>query len=144
MAIKFWRTSGKYGCFSNFSKHSIKIWDRDYPTSEHLYQALKATNDEDHERIRLAKTAKECKQIAYSVPLNDKWDVIKIKVMKDVVRLKMIQNSQVKQTLLESGDELLVEDSPYDSFWGCGKDGNGANMLGKILMELRKELRNAI
>jgi predicted NAD-dependent protein-ADP-ribosyltransferase YbiA (DUF1768 family) len=28
-----------------------------------------------------------------------------------------------------------------DSFWGCGSDGKGRNMLGRLLMELRERLR---
>lgn len=34
----------------------------------------------------------------------------------------------------------LVESSPHDFFWGRGYDGSGANMLGKLLMQVRAEL----
>lgn len=39
-------------------------------------------------------------------------------------------------------DREIVEDSPIDSYWGCGADGLGKNMLGKLLMKLREELKN--
>jgi ribA/ribD-fused uncharacterized protein len=42
---------------------------------------------------------------------------------------------------LSTGDEEIVEDSPIDSYWGCGADGKGQNNLGKILMEVRSRLR---
>jgi predicted NAD-dependent protein-ADP-ribosyltransferase YbiA (DUF1768 family) len=42
---------------------------------------------------------------------------------------------------LETYDEELIEDSPYDSYWGIGPSGNGKNMLGKILMETREYLK---
>jgi hypothetical protein len=28
-----------------------------------------------------------------------------------------------------------------DMYWGCGADGTGQNMLGKVLMEVREELK---
>jgi predicted NAD-dependent protein-ADP-ribosyltransferase YbiA (DUF1768 family) len=42
---------------------------------------------------------------------------------------------------LATGDEEIIENSPIDSYWGCGADGQGKNMLGKILMETRDILR---
>ena len=43
---------------------------------------------------------------------------------------------------LATGDEELVEDSPNDYYWGRGRSGTGKNMLGRILMEVRDELRS--
>jgi hypothetical protein len=43
--------------------------------------------------------------------------------------------------LLGTGDEELVENAPGDYYWGCGADGSGRNMLGRILMEVRSGLR---
>lgn len=39
--ILFFRTKEAYGVFSNFSRHSVKVFDRTWPTSEHAYQAMK-------------------------------------------------------------------------------------------------------
>ena len=44
--------------------------------------------------------------------------------------------------LLQSGDREIVEDSWRDSYWGWGEDRKGENMLGKLWMEVRKEIRN--
>jgi predicted NAD-dependent protein-ADP-ribosyltransferase YbiA (DUF1768 family) len=35
----------------------------------------------------------------------------------------------------------LIEDSPFDAFWGTGRDGDGLNWAGRILMEIRRKLR---
>jgi len=35
----------------------------------------------------------------------------------------------------------LVENTANDHYWGDGGDGSGKNMLGKILMQVRDELR---
>lgn len=40
-----------------------------------------------------------------------------------------------------AGGLELVESSPHDFFWGRGYDGSGANMLGKLLMQVRDELQ---
>lgn len=36
--------------------------------------------------------------------------------------------------------QLIVEKSTNDYNWGCGKDGSGKNMLGRILMDVRELL----
>jgi len=41
MAIKFFRTRDKYGCFSNFSRHSVWYENYTWPTTEHYFQAQK-------------------------------------------------------------------------------------------------------
>lgn len=44
--------------------------------------------------------------------------------------------------LLSTGNEEIIEKTTKDYYWGCGEDGTGKNMLGKILMETRDVLRN--
>ena len=41
--------------------------------------------------------------------------------------------------LLSSAGCVLVEASPHDLFWGGGRDGEGLNYLGRLLMQLRSE-----
>ena len=43
--------------------------------------------------------------------------------------------------LLATGDAELVEDSPGEPFWGIGPDGAGLNWAGRVLMEVRTQLR---
>jgi len=68
------------------------------------------------------------------------WEEVKDGIMLDALRLKFTQHSELKELLLSTGDEEIIEDSPIDSYWGCGSDGEGKNMLGKLLMKLRSEL----
>lgn len=37
---------------------------------------------------------------------------------------------------------ILIENSKMDSFWGIGKNQKGKNMLGKLLMKVREEIKN--
>jgi N-glycosidase YbiA len=53
---------------------------------------------------------------------------------------KFTQNEDLKQILLDTKPALLIENSPKDSYWGCGKDGKGQNKLGISLMKVRDEI----
>ena len=61
--------------------------------------------------------------------------------MKKCVLQKVLEYPAIKEILLNTGDEEIIEDSPIDYYWGCGKDGSGKNMLGIIIMVIRDELR---
>lgn len=41
--------------------------------------------------------------------------------------------------LVSTAGSVLVEASPHDLFWGGGRDGEGLNYLGRLLMQLRSE-----
>lgn len=155
--IKFWKTREAYGCLSNFSRHSILVDGKMYPTTEHYYQSKKFLDPVFQEVIRKLKTARESKDIAtgdkpYIVDgvqiqmpiLRKDWESVKYEIMKDALRYKAQQHHEVKNTLLSTGEEVLVEDSPYDSIWGIGSDGLGTNLLGKAWMEIREELRASV
>lgn len=145
--IKFWRASEKYGCFSNFSKHSISYQGKEYPTSEHLYQALKFNDPVMREKVRLAKTPKESKEIAYSFGISNvrtDWDEVKFEIMVSILELKISQHKSIEDLLMSSGYADIVENSPYDYVWGCGKDGSGKNLLGKAWMEVRRNRRELL
>lgn len=140
--ITFWRTTDKYGAFSNFSPHHIKIGGKIWPTTEHFYQAMKTPDPDLQEDIRKCKTPKEAKELAQTVPLRKDWEEVKFDIMVMAVRAKAEQYTSIKQMLLDTGDEEIGEASPYDYEWGLGKDGTGRNLLGKVLMQLREELRS--
>ncbi len=66
---------------------------------------------------------------------------MKIEVMYKALLAKFSQNEELKDLLGMTGNRVLIEDSPHDSYWGNGGDGTGHNMLGKLLMKVREELR---
>lgn len=140
--IKFWTTRGQWGWMSNFSNHPITVDDKRFATTEHYYQAMKATNDEDFEKVRTAKTPKEAKDIANKIALRPDWEEVKYDIIKEALRLKIQSYDFMRHMLIESGDKELVEDSPYDYIWGLGKDGTGQNLLGKAWMEIRTEVQS--
>ena len=60
--------------------------------------------------------------------------------MEDIIRNKVEQNPYVLHKLLQTENKLIIEDSPYDDFWGWGENRTGRNELGKIWMKIREEL----
>ncbi|KAL1754430.1 hypothetical protein FB107DRAFT_275763 [Schizophyllum commune] len=68
------------------------------------------------------------------------WEEKKVEKMEKALWYKFTQHLDLWQELVNTGDAELVENSPYDWFWGIGQDGKGRNELGKALMRLRKEL----
>lgn len=76
-----------------------------------------------------------------SKPLRRDWEKVKDEIMRKAVRAKFTQHEELKKILLETADATLVEHTENDSYWGDGGDGSGRNMLGRILMQVRQELR---
>lgn len=132
--------------FDNFASFQVDWHGHRWPTSEHAYQAAHffETAPELAEEIKQARSAHDAYKIAKAnadkAPAN--WHDIKIGIMEEIVRAKCEQNPYVKQKLMESLDEIIVEDSPKDDFWGWGEKRDGRNELGKIWMKLREEIRN--
>lgn len=138
--IKFYDQDGEYGYLSNFYPSRIYIDNKWYATVEHAYQAAKTYDETEIKRIRQAKTPAEAKRLGQKVELRSDWDLRKKFFMKECLIAKFTQHHELRQKLLDTGIEQLVEDSPIDYYWGCGSDGTGKNVLGKLLMEIRKEL----
>jgi ribA/ribD-fused uncharacterized protein len=143
MEIKFYKTKEPYGCFSNFSRHAIKLDDRTWATTEHYFQAQKYVDTPRYDQIATAETPRIAADLGRdrSLPIRPDWEQIKDEVMLRCVRAKVMQHPQIMQLLLSTGDAEIIEDSPIDWYWGCGKDGIGKNMLGKILVIIRDELK---
>lgn len=136
--------AGEFGyCFSNFSAFAVEWNGRAWPTSEHAYQAAKFDDPAIVEAIATAPSAHAALKLAevHAASIRPSWPEEKRAVMKEICRAKLDQHEYVQRTLERSGNTPLVEDSPKDSYWGCGADGNGENHLGVIWMELREELR---
>jgi N-glycosidase YbiA len=142
MTIKFYKIADPHGHMSNFKKAPMTIYGRTWNNVEAPYQAQKTKDPAEYNQIWEAKSAREARELGQNVSIRDDWDTARVSVMKECVLAKYTQHADLREQLLETGDEELIEDSPVDSFWGCGSDGAGKNMLGKILMEVRDELRN--
>lgn len=148
MTIYFYKVWQPYGCFSNFSPHGIQIKGTDWATVEHYYQAQKFVGTVDAVIISIihqTATPEEAAALGRcpSRKLRPDWEIVKTKIMAEAVLQKFLNHGDIRQILLSTGDDMLVENSPTDYFWGCGADKTGQNHLGKILMSVRQQIRQS-
>lgn len=133
--------TGHYSFLSNFYPAPVAVSHGTYHTAEHAFQASKAAREEDRQRIRATETPQKAKKIGRSIKLRDNWERIKVGFMKECVRAKF-KDLELQRKLLETGDRELIEGNWWgDKYWGVC-NGVGKNMLGRILMSVRDELRN--
>jgi ribA/ribD-fused uncharacterized protein len=140
--IKIPYYENSYFALHNFSAHSVLYKGVIYPTVEHAYHSSKFKDEKIKKEIQNAGSpllAYELGQKYKSVRRNG-WDEIKVGILEEIISEKVKQHEEVKNALLATGDEEIVEENPNDDFWGSGKDGNGQNHTGKILMRIRGEL----
>lgn len=146
--LKFYRSNEKpYGPFSNLFRCAIAFEDRIFPTAEHAYQAGKALKPAVREWILQAPSPSLAAMAAhglYTWDIVPNWASIKVDRMRAVLRAKFIQHPELRELLLGTANRRLVEagttNNAVNRFWG-EVDGKGENTLGKLLMELRDELR---
>ena len=143
--IHFYSVADDFGCFSNFSAHPVRIGGKLWPTSEHYFQAQKFKEVEYREKIRKSNSPMIAARMGRDrkKPLRRDWESVKVGVMRDAVRAKFTQHADIREMLLSTGQSKIVEHTERDSYWGDGGDGSGKNMLGRILMEIRDELKDS-
>ncbi|MCG8542540.1 MAG: NADAR family protein [Clostridia bacterium] len=144
MEIRFYRVNESYGCFSNFSKHGFELDDKYWKTSEHYFQAQKFAGTEYEEEIRLAKTPMDAAIMGRdrTKPLREDWEEVKDEIMKKAVFKKFTTHNEIREILIATGDAEIIEQTTGDYYWGCGLNGTGKNVLGKIIMEVRLMLKS--
>lgn len=113
----------------------------EFPTAEHAYQAHKTKVSSEIKRIVNAPTPAKAKRLGRRATLFPGFEEQKIEIMKKIVYEKFRQNTDLKSRLLLTGTATIIEENNWgDTFWGTCS-GRGENMLGKILMEVRKKVR---
>ena len=142
---------------SNFFEVEFELEGVKFQSAEHAYQYYKAMTFDDKEiakKILKAKSAQSAKAFGKKVTGYDEkvWDTKKDDVMRAVVRAKFRSNPAIRKVLLDTGDRPLAEADPRDKYWGIGTSADtekaknpakwpGENKLGKLLMEVRAELK---
>ncbi|EIW84412.1 DUF1768-domain-containing protein [Coniophora puteana RWD-64-598 SS2] len=145
--VLFYDKNKPYYEFTNFSPHPVEYNGKRFPTSEHLFQSFKFI-DAHPEIAEYIRTCGDRPMAAfdeahrYQSWVRPDWRQVNIVKMEEALRLKFTQHKRLRQLLLDTGDDELIEDSPRDYFWGVGADYSGRNELGKALERLRDELRH--
>ena len=161
----------QYGELSNFFNAPVRFCGVLYPTSEHAYQAQKLLGLSPTPASRRAaalvcqqSTPFKAKLLASLNPprrypwqaqladlaaslrqqgarQRDDWERVRLDVMLSVLRCKFRHSPACRTVLLATGERPLVERSMTDLFWGQTASGVGENNLGRLLVVVRRELR---
>lgn len=154
--ISFYKSWDPMGSLSNFSPHSVILPNSEgekvkWKSVEHYYQAQKFEGVQDplaldrRRQIQAAespeKAARLGRILAKQRPdlIRSDWDKAKLEVMYTALRSKFSSHPSLKSLLISTAGSLLAERSPHDLFWGAGREGEGLNNLGRLLMRLRAE-----
>ena len=162
--ILFWKPDEKpYGILSNYYPINIIIDNKQWNSTESYYQSEKFTDEWYKEQIRLTKTPHQSKMLGtmsvshYSwadnvnkiiniaieknIKIRSDWDDIKDEIMEKALNIKF-KHMYPQKVLLLTKNKPICENSPYDYYWGIGKNGTGKNKLGKLLMNIRSEIND--
>lgn len=127
---------------STCSHHPIVLEDKNWLTCEHYFQAKSVRSVSLAERIEKAPSGAEAFELAKPWW---RWKVQDYKKLRKVLMTRALYTKvqmydEVKEALLATTDELMIETSLYDYYWGVGRDQRGENQLGKIWMDIRKKI----
>lgn len=161
--IFFWGHTTKPGkikksCLSQWYNCNFEEDGVLYHTSEQYMMSQKALLFGDAEtfgKIMASDDPRDYKAMGREVKnfKPETWDAKKYEIVLAGNILKFSQNRELKNFLLETGDKVLAEASPYDGVWGVCRamddpliadpnNWNGENLLGFALMETRDILRD--
>src|SRR5262245_8808272 len=117
ITIHFYRVGDPYGCFSNFSPHAIFLDGTAWPTSEHYFQAQKFEDWKYRSDIQRVSSPMVAARMGRdrSHPLRSNWEQMKDGVMRKALWAKVIQHADVRETLLATGDAIIVEHTSNDT-----------------------------
>ncbi|MBY8934858.1 NADAR family protein [Pseudomonas fluorescens] len=149
-SLVFLKTKEAFGGLSNMaSGYPITVNGTLFLTSEALYQACRFPHLPELQMLITSQTSPMTAKMKIKAHLPDSrkdWLRVRVRIMRWCIRCKLTQNWTKFSSLLESTGTLpIVEQSHKDKFWGAvPSDGKlvGANVLGRLLMELRDTVKN--
>ena len=149
-ACGFRFTREAWGELSNFHPLAAPIAAGPFRfrASEALYQAAKfGARPDVQRRIAEAPTPKAAAAIGRTpgLDIDPDWNAQRIDVMRWVLRMKRGANrAAIDAVLAATGEFAIVEVSTRDPWWGARPVADryeGRNVLGRLWMELRHQLR---
>jgi N-glycosidase YbiA len=159
----------KHNFLSNFFKRDFTLSyykktseEHSWKSVEHYFQAMKFSEDKGDNlkyllKVKNSNTPSEAKKLGgkrrvKNVSIRDDWNKLsdgkigeidlKVKdlIMLEALNAKFKQNTDLRNKLIETGNIKLVELSKNDMYWGSNKENKGKNMLGELLMYIRKNI----
>lgn len=129
-----------------------------FSNSEQLFMFKKATyfdDDEMAEEIAMyGQDPREVKKMGRKVKNynEESWAQVREDMMYIACYAKFTSDEKLRQHLIDTGDKIIVEGTPFDGVWGVKikwdddrildeKNWNGLNLLGKVLMRVREDIK---
>lgn len=109
-------------------------------TVEHGFAAMKTLDPQARQRVVDAPTPGKAKMLGRTIALRPDWEDVKAPVMYALLRQKFAPGTELAEKLMATYPRLLIEGTLWeDRVWGI-YEGQGANLLGHLLMAVRAEL----
>jgi ribA/ribD-fused uncharacterized protein len=140
------KLQNEYRGFTNFAPSPVVLGGKRYATVEHYFQAMKFPSEPMwQEAIRVAPTPLKARQLGNQTDhvIRPDWSTARETVILEALRAKFQQNAGLLETLKATGSRPLIDVS-VDPFWGSGRTGSGKNRMGKLLEQVREELREYV
>ena len=137
-----------FDIFSNFHTEPLEINGEIWKTGEHFYQAAKFAktglqpDEEIYHTIINAETPGTAKRLADEYfseenKVRSHQALRTFQAMATMLNVKFAPGTLARKRLMQTGDLELVHLSGSDFFWGQNRKGDGKNLLGKALMQMR-------
>lgn len=150
-SVVFLKTDEPFGGLSNMAGgYPIRVNGVRILTSEALYQVCRFPHLPDVQKMIIGPispmTAK-MRSKPHRKNSRPDWDQVRVRIMRWCLRMKLANNwNSFSELLLSTGERPIVEESRKDDFWGAKvvDDGDtlvGMNVLGRLLMELREQVK---
>lgn len=132
---------------SNFAGYSVKYEGIEYSTAEHAFQSAKTLDLSVRYMIAGLDSPLEAKREGRALDLRSDWEDVKYDVMLEIIRIKFKRHKDIARKLAATTRDIVELNVWHDNIWGdCVCSGcrkvEGQNLLGKILMQVRKEIRD--
>ena len=136
---------GDFRWLSNFYPCEIEYEGLVFDSVEKAYQSAKTNDFKLREEISLLASLGKAKRFFRnrSPDVRKDWNEVKLSVMRELLHKKFMDNDYFRRKLLSTGNEGIQEGNFWgDRFWGIDlKTGEGQNILGKMIMDIRKEIK---
>ena len=138
----------KYSCFHPFHSAPFTIDGKEWLSVEHYYRAAHffGVDDDFVEEIRTAKNPAVAHRRGVNGTSSGRrvrpdWDKESANELKKAYMCMLDAHPELKKTLIETDiARLVLLPPPVDTYIGVDKQGEGQNMAGKVLVEIRNEL----
>lgn len=153
----FWENSSPFSQWHKCSFHALGVQFNSAEQYMMLMKALLHNDIESAEKIMATSDVRKQKEFGRQVKNfnNNLWFANCRRLVYEANKYKFTQNYHLLSALLDTGNQYLVEASPYDTIWGIGlaaddprahdsKQWLGKNWLGEILTLLREDIKYCI